>query len=232
MSITVTVSPQPETAVNICPTTGSISVTNTLGSYQSLVYGDGLMSISQGNTVSLNDIVFLTGNQTIAGFKSFTNVPDVSGDYVVLTSALVNKLDVTGVASDSALLDGQEGSYYYPASNHSGYVSSSSSQTLTYGTGLMAISGGNVVALHGVVYNTGDQDISGSKTFKESTCFGSDVLVGTDLLSADYGANMVGVGTASPDTTLHVYNMLGSRLMLLERGNDADVGMGFKNTLR
>ena len=118
---------------------------------------------------------------------------------------------ITGVDLSSYTLKSQTGSFvttaqtgaFYAASNPSGYVQASSASFTALptvnGTGIL-LSGQAAALPSGIVYTTGNQNISGSKTFNNSLTLSNDITVsGTGIMN---GGNII---TGNATVTSIVY---------------------------
>ena len=163
----------------------AIYITGSLISGQ-LNYNTGdAESVKADLNVSISNVVYTTGDQAISGNKTFEN------DLTVGTG-VVSTLYISGVRvgvnteSPAGALD-VNGSVYFntrPEVNGSGVL----------------LSGDIINAdLSQVVYTTGDQTISGNKTFE------NDLTVGTGVVSTLYiSGTRVGINTESPAGALDV----------------------------
>jgi len=104
------------------------------------------LNIDSNFPVVASNLVYNTGNQTISGTKTFNVAPILSGNPLI-----------TGINLSSYITTGQTG-VFYPRNNPSGFISSA---------GLTPYALANQV-----VYTTGNQTISGNKTFAQGTVFG------------------------------------------------------------
>ena len=133
--------------------------------------------------ISANNILYITGDQTISGLKSFDRRPTFNGTGFLLSGEASSTLGgeyylnnnpsgfITGVDTSnfytndnlSGFITGVDTSTLYPRSNPSGYITG-------YDTGLFYASSnpsGFITGIENLVYTTGDQDISGIKSFAE-----------------------------------------------------------------
>ena len=150
------------------------------------------------NDIIANNLLYLTGDQSISGVKSFEQRPIVSGNAVLLSgdidlsnfytndnpSGYITGYD-TGLfyasSNPSGFITGYDTGLFYASSNPSGfitgydtglfYASSNPSGFITgYDTGLFYASSnpsGFITGIENLVYTTGDQNISGIKSFSE-----------------------------------------------------------------
>jgi hypothetical protein len=119
--------------------------------------------ISGGNlkvegTAIANNLIYNTGNQTISGVKTFANA--ISGNFQVSGTGIFNAIDLNSV--DIISLSGVD---------------------VTITSGLVVLT--NPVSAPNLVYNTGNQNISGVKTFNNSGIFTSGLdLNNSNLINA------------------------------------------------
>jgi len=142
------------------------------------------------------NLVYNTGNQTISGIKTFVSRPTVNGTGVLLSGeaaslpitivyttgnqtisgnkSFVNNLEVQGTGIFNAL----------DLSNISQFDFSGTNISLINGNvnisgGTLYISGNPVLTIlpTTIVYTTGNQTISGTKTFSANTYFQNDIIV-------------------------------------------------------
>lgn len=181
-----------------------------LSSYATIVYTTGISGDLQDQIIILNNQtgtyitgsvvrpnetgIFITNSQTgqfyansnpsgfitgidLSAYSTITYVTGVSGN-------LQNQINILNNQTGSYVLDSETGNFitaaqtggFYPISNPSGYIT----------------------GISNLVFTTGNQTISGLKTFANNlTVNGNDLFV-------DTSNNRVGIGTASPITTLDV----------------------------
>ena len=150
-----------------------------------------------------NTFVNTTGNQTVNGVKNFTSRPTVNGTGVLLSGEAYPSNNpsgyITGVNLSSYITTGQTGAFYplsnpsgfvtgvdlsalYPRSNPSGFITgvNLSAYVTTGQTGVFypTSNPSGFITNRNVVFTTGSQIISGSKTFRASRYIfsGADVL--------------------------------------------------------
>jgi hypothetical protein len=122
-----------------------------------------------------NQVVYKTGDQIISGNKIFLNNIAVSGSGI-FNALDLNNVDVLNLSGvDVSIVNGNVSLTNRPTVNGSGVllsgeaVSSSLSNFIVYTTGNQTISGVKTfitgIIAPNLVYNTGDQTISGNKTF-------------------------------------------------------------------
>jgi len=129
-----------------------------------LVYNTGNQTISGVKTFATGivapNIVYNTGNQTISGVKTFATGVIVSGNLQVSGTGIFNAVDLNSV--DIISLSGVD---------------------VTITSGLVVLT--NPVSAPNLVYNTGNQNISGVKTFNNSGIFTSGLdLNNSNLINA------------------------------------------------
>ena len=110
-----------------------------------------ISSVSQASLM-VPDIVYVTGNQTISGNKTFINNVAVSG------TGIFNSLDLSSV--DTISLSGVD-------------------VTITNGVVILT----NPLSAPNLIFNTGNQTISGVKTFFDSGIFSNGGVSATPLLN-------------------------------------------------
>jgi len=114
------------------------------------------------NDIIANNLLYLTGDQSISGVKSFEQRPIVSGNAVLLSG----DIDLSNFYTNdnpSGYITGYDTGLFYASSNPSGFITG-------YDTGLFYASSnpsGFITGIENLVYTTGDQNISGIKSFSE-----------------------------------------------------------------
>lgn len=106
------------------------------------------LSGDASGSVSWDGSANATLSVTVADDSHNHTIANVDG----LQTALDGKLSTTGKAADSDLLDGQDSSYYYPASNPNGYTTYSANQALDTTSNPTF----NNAYIAGVIYHSGD----------------------------------------------------------------------------
>ena len=169
---------------NIISSTGTYTLHSETGAFYA-------SSNPSGFITGINNIVYTTGNQNISGTKNFYIRPTVNGSGVLLdgeaqTSDYVNNIS-GNLQGQIITLNNQTGSYYL-RSNPSGFITGvdlAGYATTSYVTGASGVlqtqittlndntgtyyprtnPSGYLTALSNIVYATGNQTISGIKTF-------------------------------------------------------------------
>jgi hypothetical protein len=170
-------------------TTGNQDISGVKNFYSRLtVNGIGVLLSGEITPGGLpTTIVYTTGNQTISGIKTFDVAPILSGNPFI-----------TGVNLSSYVTTGQTG-VFYPRDNPSGFITdvNLSSYVTTGQTGVFYprdnpsgfISSADFSR---VVYTTGDQTISGVKTFaSRPTVNGTGVLLSGEAANVTLPATIV-----------------------------------------
>ena len=121
---------------------------------------DGLKTFSSGIISSVgisgSNLVYNTGNQTISGIKTFATGIITSGNLQVSGTGIFNAIDLNNI--DNLSLSGVD---------------------ITITSGVVSLT--NAISAPNIVYNTGDQNISGDKIFKNKIQIGdSQTAIYTD----------------------------------------------------
>ena len=127
-----------------------------------------------GLSKNLVNVTYLTGNQTISGVKTFSSRPTVNGSGVLLvgeaTSASVSgAVYTTGDQTVSGNKTFTGISYF-----NSGAFSN---RPTVNGVGVLLVGEATSASVSGAVYTTGDQTVSGVKTFAATGYFLSGLIV-------------------------------------------------------
>ena len=125
-----------------------------------VVNGSGVFT----SNVQAPNLVYNTGNQSISGIKNFTSIPTVNNTGVLLSGSSYITGISGGLQNQITTLNNQTGSYY-PRTNPSGYIT----------------------GIENIVFTTGDQTISGIKTFSTGVNVTGDVNINGNLtISGQY----------------------------------------------
>ena len=156
-------------------TTGSVldNKINALSGYVSGISLGGLLP---------NSIVYITGNQTISGNKTFLNNVNISGtgNFNNVKVSSIDKLFLSGI---DIVVTGNSSINIYNAI----YISGNPVLTGVIPTAEI---------ITNVVYTTGDQTISGNKTFDVAPIVsGNKLITGLDLSSYATNANLYATGS-------------------------------------
>lgn len=149
-------------------------ITQTIDGEPTVLY-DYYFPQANGTLALDSTAVMLQGNQTVNGIKNFTSIPIVNSTGVLLSGSSYITGISGGLQTQITTLNNQTGNFY-PRTNPSGYIT----------------------GISNLVFTTGNQTISGLKTFANNlTVNGNDLFV-------DTSNNRVGISTASPIATLDV----------------------------
>jgi hypothetical protein len=194
------------------------------GKYISAVVGLGKIYTSKtdelvdGNFYADN-LVYNTGNQNISGIKNFYSRPTVNGTGVLLSGEASNvTLPATVVyttgnqtisgnktfAQDTVFGDSTEDNIFVVSGNQ---ISFGVRPTVN-GTGVL-LSGEAAALGQNVVYTTGDQTISGIKTFANTGSFDTLQITNKKLSSYNYINSNFGFGDAHINIVNTTNNILG-----------------------
>jgi hypothetical protein len=129
------------------------------------VNGTGVLLIGEASSSTLtNTIVYTTGDQTISGVKTFDLLPIVSGNRLITGVDLSSYATNANLFTTGSILDNKINSL-------SGYIS--------------GISAGGTLP-SSIVYITGNQTISGTKTFAQTGSFDTIQITNKKLSSYNY----------------------------------------------
>jgi hypothetical protein len=127
-------------------------------------------------TIALDSTaVMLQGNQIVNGVKNFTSIPTVNNTGILLSGSSYITGISGGLQNQITTLNNQTGSFY-PRSNPSGFIT----------------------GINNLVFTTGNQTISGAKTFS------NNLVIGGNDLFVNTSTDRVGILTATPTATLDV----------------------------
>jgi hypothetical protein len=135
---------------------------NGSGNFRSGLYINGV-PVSTGSSVTISDVVYQTGNQTISGNKTFTGISYFKSGLFSSSLTVSGVSVLTGVNTGSFITTGQTGVFV------------TTGQT------------GQFAAASRVVYVTGSQTISGTKTFA-SDIYTQNLHVNGGTIQNDNGA--------------------------------------------
>ena len=115
---------------------------------------EALADVTDATNVAAAEPVMNTGDETIAGAKTFSStiVGDISGNAATVTNGIYTSSSVADLSDVSSVGSG-------------GIITSAERTKLTNIEALVDVTDATNVAAAGAVMNTGDETIAGAKTF-------------------------------------------------------------------
>lgn len=172
---------------------GNIKASGANFNYRPTVNGTGVLLSGEASAIVLpNTLVYTTGDQTISGIKTFIapitapNLVYTSGDQTISGNKIfTGDVEIQGIATIQNL-DLLMSNYFFNAVN----IDISNSNVNVQASGTLSITG-NVYA-NNLVYNTGNQTISGIKTFaSRPTVNGTGFLLTGEAVGSNGSINSI-----------------------------------------